>query len=101
VLNVFPFTISQVTSERSKVTKTAGQVICFGLEKIGGKREIEDLRGSFIIPARHLFTSIECDGPLIKDSRDSVTAPILSQSCPNQSGWFVLHQGKMNRDAIH
>ena len=47
--------------------------------KIGGLRKPEDLRGPFIIPARSLLTSVKRGGPLIKGSRDSVTADNFSQ----------------------
>ena len=44
------------------------------LENGGGLREHEDLRGPFIIPARNYLTCLKRDGPLIKGSRDFVTA---------------------------
>jgi hypothetical protein len=70
-----------------------------GLERIGGLREPEDLRGPFIIPAMSYLTSFKRDGPLIKGSRDSVTA---ANYFAVLIFWFVLHQGKMNRvtDAV-
>jgi len=58
-----------------------------GLEKIGGLRELEDLRGPFIIPARNQLTSVKCGGPLIKGSRDSGTADNLFTAL---KFWFVL-----------
>ena len=45
-----------------------------GLENGGGLREHEALRGPFIIPAKSFLTNSKRDGPLIKGSRDSVTA---------------------------
>jgi hypothetical protein len=69
--------------------KTAGRVICLqirlwqnlefvkgssGLERIGGLRELEDLRGPFIVPAMNRLAICKRGGPLIKGSRDSVTA---------------------------
>jgi len=75
-----------------------------GLERIGGLKEPEDLRGPFIIPAMSWLAHYRRGGPLIKGSRDSVTAVSRqlsgSQPCPDRSGWFVLFQDKMNRE-IH
>jgi len=66
----------------------------FGLERIGGLREPEDLRGSFIIPALSWLTSYKRKGPLIKGSRDSVTAVNCFAAL---NFWFVLFQDKMNK----
>jgi len=66
----------------------------FGLEKIGGLREVEDLRGPFIIPVRNRLKIIKRGGPLIKGSRDSVTAVNFFTAL---NFWFVLFQDKMNR----
>ena len=68
-----------------------------GLEVIGGLRKLEDLRIPFIIPAKIYFTGFDRGGPLIKGSRDSATAVKYFTAL---IFWFVLHQGKMNRQ-IH
>ena len=65
-----------------------------GLEVIGGLRKLEDLRNPFIIPASIYFTGFVSGGPLIKGSRDSATAANYFTAL---IFWFVLHQGKMNR----
>jgi len=43
---------------------------------------------------RNIFSSAKRDGPLIKGSRDSVTAANCFAAL---IFWFVLHQGKMNK----
>jgi len=68
-----------------------------GLEIIGGLRKLEDLRIPFILPANFYFTDFGRGGPLIKGSRDSATAANYFTAL---IFWFVLHQGKMNKQ-IH
>jgi hypothetical protein len=76
----------------------------FGLEKIGGLRELEDLRGPFIMPARNYLTSFKSDGPLIKGSRDSVTADnfftVLNFS-PQVFLWKVRFVSRQNEQEIN
>jgi len=56
---------------------------------------------------RSCLMCFKCDGPLIKGSRDSVTAVNYFAALPSealaQAGlnfWFVLFQDKMNRKTI-
>jgi len=68
-----------------------------GLERIGGLKEPEDLRRPFIIPAMSWLAHFRRGGPLIKGSRDSVTADNFFAAL---NFWFVLFQDKMNGE-IH
>jgi len=68
-----------------------------GLERIGGLKESEDLRRPFIIPAMSWLAHFRRGGPLIKGSRDSVTADNFFAAL---NFWFVLFQDKMNGE-IH